>query len=112
MVIKVPTLLVRKYGQIASILYGYIREKTKDGVLIRGVKCSPISGCEFTRELGFSHVTVYRNLQLLIKDGYIASSSQGYWNSSDRLSAEGIRSSSRALLFGVLKDIGDEDDVC
>lgn len=57
---------------LASLLHGYIHEKAKNGVLIRGVKMTPISIDEMCKACGCSPNSVHTNLTELVKQGYVA----------------------------------------
>lgn len=64
--------VARAIRPLASLLHGYIHEKSKNGVLIRGVKMTPISINEMCKACGCSPNSVHTNLIDLVRQGYVA----------------------------------------
>lgn len=64
--------VARAIRPLASLLHGYIHEKSQNGVLIRGVKMTPISIDEMCKACGCSPNSVHTNLTDLVRHGYVA----------------------------------------
>lgn len=104
MVIKVNPTLLKQYGPTTAMLHGYLKAQTANGVLIGGVKCSPININTMCNDMGgLARNTIYTHLGILSQDGYIVSSSKRLHNPIQCEPGMKLVTSALYVYFGVTK---------
>ena len=104
MVIQVNPAILSQYGPTTAVLHGYLKAKTAHGVLIGGVKCSPINIDTMGKDMGgLARNTIYTHLDILSKDGYIVSSSKRLHNPIQCKPGVKLQTAALYVYFGVVK---------
>ena len=104
MVIQVNEYVLSQYGPTTAVLHGYLKAKTAKGVLIGGVKCSPINIDTMGKDMGgLARNTIYTHLDILSREGYIVSSSKRLHNPISCDPGMRLQTSTGNVYFGVVK---------
>lgn len=102
--ISVNEDILRQYGPIVAVLHGYLKANTKNGTLIGGVKCSPISVNTMSDAVGgLARNTIYKYLSVLSENGYIISSSESLKSPLANDIDKSIRANKQVIFVGVVK---------
>ena len=104
MVIQVNPTILSQYGPTTAVLHGYLKAKTANGVLIGGVKCSPINIDTMRIDMGgLARNTIYTHLDILSENGYIVSSSKRLHNPIQCEPGIKLQTAALYVYFGVVK---------
>lgn len=93
--------ILKKVGPTSTIVYAYIKEQSKLGSPIKGVRCSPIKLADMVR-LGIGDITTVKShVQKLAKLDMIVVTSPNYPNSTGPFTEIPYKGMMGQFLYGV-----------